>query len=154
MTIAFARLGRWFLAGAVLCLVALVALLVVPTLLAGTARWATALALGIVGAVLLVQGVVWTTLQRRWFGSPAALRRTARRGTPALARIVGVTSTSSAIGHEAIPVLDLDVNGRVVRRRVRVPSAHAADVRVGRMLPVRVDPEGSPVIVVEWDAVR
>ena len=151
MTIAFARLGRWFLAAGVLCLVALA---LAAVALEGTARGATALALGITGGVLLVQGVVWTTLQRRWFGSPAALRRTARRGTPALARIVGVTGTSSAIGHEAIPVLDLDVNGRVVRRRVRVPSAHAADVRVGRMLPVRVDPEGSPVIVVEWDAVR
>jgi len=151
MTIAFARLGRWFLAGAALCLVALVVL--VPVL-EGGALTATAVALGGVAAVLLVQGVVWTTLQRRWFGSPAALRRTARRGTPALARITGVTSTTSAIGHEAIPVLDLDVNGRLIRRRVRVPFDHAADVRVGRMLPIRVDPEGSPVIVVEWDAVR
>jgi hypothetical protein len=151
MTTAFARLGRWFLAGAALCLVGLVVVLLV---LEGTARTATVLALGITGAVLLVQGVVWTTLQRRWFGSPAALRRTARRGTPALARIAGVTATTGAIGKEAIPVLDLDVNGRVIRRRVRVPFDHAADVRVGRMLPVRVDPEGSPVIVVEWDAVR
>ncbi|MDD7936821.1 hypothetical protein PHK61_00130 [Actinomycetospora lutea] len=151
MTIAFARLGRWFLAAAALCLAALV---VVAVLLAGPTRFATALALGITGAVLLVQGLVWTALQRRWFGSPAALRRTARRGTPALARIAGVTSTTSAIGNDAIPVLDLDVNGRVMRRRVRVPFHHAADVRVGRMLPIRVDPEGSPVIVVEWDAVR
>ncbi|MEJ2860297.1 hypothetical protein [Actinomycetospora flava] len=150
MTIVFERLGRGFLAGAALCAVALA---VVVPLLEGTALMATTLAVGVTGAVLLVQGVIWTTLQRRWFGSPAALRRTARRGTPALARIAGVTSTTSSIGNEAIPVLDLDVNGRLIRRRVRVPFNHAADVRVGRMLPIRLDPEGSPVIVVEWDAV-
>lgn len=151
MTVAFERLGRWFLAGAAVCLVALV---VVLLLLEGPALLATTIAVGVTGLVLLVQGVVWTTLQRRWFGSPAALRRTAHRGTPTLARIAGVTSTTSAIGNEAIPVLDLDVHGRIVRRRVRVPFNHAADVRVGRMLPIRLDPEGSPVIVVDWDAVR
>ncbi|MEJ2890690.1 hypothetical protein [Actinomycetospora aeridis] len=151
MTVAFARLARWFFAGAAVCAVVLVVLLPV---LEGTARTATAIAVGVLGANLLIQGVVWTTLQRRWFGRPAVLRRTARRGTPALARIAGVTSTTSSIGNEAIPVLDLDVNGRLVRRRVRVPFHHAADVRIGRMLPVRLDPEGSPVIVVEWDAVR
>ncbi|GAA4931528.1 hypothetical protein EV188_1011094 [Actinomycetospora succinea] len=151
MTVTFERLGRWFLAGAALSAGALV---VVLLLLEGTARLASSIALGALGASLLIQGVVWTTLQRRWFGSPAALRLTATRGTPALARVAGVTSTTSAIGNEAIPVLDLDVGGRLVRRRVRVPFNHAADVRVGRMLPVRLDPEGSPVIVVEWDAVR
>lgn len=151
MTIAFARLGRWFLAGAALCLVALAVAVVV---LEGRALTATALTAGVLGLVLVVQGLVWTTLQRRWFGSPAALRRTARRGTPALARVAGITSTTSAIGGDAVPVLDLDVNGRVIRRRVRVPAHHAADVRVGRVLPVRVDPDGSPVIVVEWDGVH
>jgi hypothetical protein len=151
MTVTFARLGRWFLAGAAVCAVALVVAL---PMLEGTALTATAITLGVLGANLLIQGVVWTTLQRRWFGRPAVLRRTARRGTPALARIAAVRSTTSSIGNEAIPVLDLDVNGRVIRRRVRVPFNHAADVRIGRMLPVRLDPEGSPVIVVEWDAVR
>jgi hypothetical protein len=150
VTTTFDRLGRWFLAGAAVCVLALVVVLLV---LEGTALLVAGLTLGVLGGTLLLQGVVWTTLQRRWFGSPAALERTAQRGTPAVARIVGVTSTSSAIGNEAIPVLHLDVDGRPVRRRVRVPFNHATDVRPGRALPVRVDPEGSSVIVVDWDAI-
>ncbi|GLZ45265.1 hypothetical protein Acsp06_14500 [Actinomycetospora sp. NBRC 106375] len=150
MTVTFERLGRWFLAGAALCLVALPVALPV---LEDTARFATALTFAVLGGNLLVQGVVWIVLQRRWFGSPAALERTARRGIPTAAQVVTVTSTSSAIGTEPLPVLDLDVGGRRVRRRVRVPFAHVAAVRPGAVLPVRVDPEGTPAIVVEWTKV-
>ncbi|MHC1563105.1 hypothetical protein ACR9E3_29445 [Actinomycetospora sp. C-140] len=147
MTVRFERLGRWFLAGAALCLVAL---LIALPVLEGTARFATVLTLAVLGGNLLVQGVVWIVLQRRWFGSPAALERTARRGTPTAAQVVTVTSTSSAVGSEPVPLLDLHLGGRRVRRRVRVPFTHAAEVRPGAVLPVRVDPEGTPVIVVEW----
>lgn len=148
MTVTFGRLGRWFLlAGAAAALALVVAILV----LEGTARLATVITLAVLAGTSLGQGVIWTVLQHRWFGSPAALERTARRGVPEAARIVEVRNTSSAIGAEALPVVDLDVDGRRIRRRVRVPFQHAASVRPGTVLPIRADPEGSPVIVVEWD---
>lgn len=140
----FGRLGRAFLlAAAVLAVAALLSLVVldgpvVPAVLGGLAL------LGV------VQGVVWTAVQHRMFGSMAAIRRAAARPRTT-ATVVAVRSTSSAIGADAIAKLDLLVDGQRVTRHVRVPFTHAATVRAGLEIPVRADPAGSRALIVEWD---
>lgn len=148
MTVTFGRLGRVFmLAGAA----TLVLMLIGVAVLDGAARTAVATGLGVIAVVGLAQGVAWTVLQRRMFGSVAALRRVAETGEPTTATIVAARSTSSRIGAEPIARVDLIIHGRPVTRHVRVPFNYAAEVRPGRSLPVRADAGGSRAIVVEWD---
>lgn len=148
VTVTFGRIGRVMLlvgAGAiVLTVLALV-------LLDGTARFVATLVLGIIAVVAVVQGVVWTVLQRRMFGSPARLRELAMRGTATTATIVAVKSTSSSIGAEPIVRLDLRIDGALVRRHVRVPFNYAAECRIGRTLPVRVHADDHRAMIVEWE---
>ncbi|MCO1656513.1 hypothetical protein [Pseudonocardia humida] len=151
MTVAFGRLGRAFLlAAAVAAVLALAAYLVLD----GTPRWVTAMVLGILAVVALVQGVVWTALQHRMFGSPAALRRVAESGHRRTAVVESVAGTSGRIGGEPIARVGLRIDGAVVERRVRVPFDYASVLRPGATLPVRVDPAGSRAMVVEWSRVR
>ena len=146
MTVTFGRLGRWFLtAGVAAAVLAALAWVVLPD------GGITAMVLGILALVALVQGTVWTAIQHRMFGGIGALRRVADTGRPAQATIVGVQSTSSRIGAEPIVKLDLRIDGAVVRRHVRVPFSHAAEVRTGRELSVLTDPQGSRALVVRWD---
>lgn len=148
MMVTFGRIGRAFLlAGVVAFLLAVLAYL----LLDGSAGSVGSLVLGIVGAVVLLQGVVWTVLQHRMFGSVARQREVAACGPARTASIVAVHSTASSVGAEPIVRLDLRIDGVVVRRHVRVPFNHATDVRVGRSLPVRIDPAGSRAMLVEWE---
>jgi hypothetical protein len=150
VTVAFGRIGRWFLgAGAAAVVAAVVVRFAVP----GQAGFVTAMTLWIVAAVGLVQGLVWTIIQVRMFGSIGALRRTAESGRPAAATLVAVHSTSSQIGAEPIAKLDLRIGDQVVRRHVRIPFTHAAALRPGRTLPVLLDPRGTRAMVVEWDRV-
>lgn len=66
--------------------------LVVPD---GTAKAVVAGVLGLIGLIALIQGVVWTVIQHRMFGSIASVRRTAATGRPTTATIVAVHNTSS-----------------------------------------------------------
>ncbi len=150
MTVTFGRLGRWFLVtGGVTLALALAG----RAVLGGPAGHVVSLSAGIVGLLALALGVLWTVLQHRMFGGVAALERVSVSGRSTTATIVGVRGTSGAIGAEPIVRLDLLVDGRRVRRHVRVPFNHAAAVRVGTSLPVRVDPAGSRALVVEWERV-
>jgi hypothetical protein len=145
VTIVFGRIGRAFLLSAAVALVlAVLAWLLLPD------GGITAMVLGILAVVGLIQGAVWTVVQLRMFGSIAALRRVEDSGRPTRAAIVGVRSTSSRIGAEPIARLDLRIDGTVVRRHVRIPFTHASDVRTGRDLPVLTDPQGSRALVVQW----
>jgi hypothetical protein len=148
MTVTFGRLGRAFLlaAGASLAL-ALVGLVVLD----GTAEAVVSGSLGLIAAIMLVQGIVWIVLQRRLFGSVATLEKVATSGVPTSATIVSVRNTSSQIGADAIARLELSIDGEVVTRHVRVPFNYAAEIRPGRTLPVRTDPAGSRAMIVEWD---
>lgn len=149
MTVTFGRLGRVFLvAGATALVLALIGVVV----LSGVARTSVSVSLGVIGVVGLSQGLVWTVLQHRMFGSVARLRQVAATGVPATATIVAVRSTSSAIGAEPIVRLDLMIHGRPATRHVRVPFNHAAEVRPGKNLPVRIDPADLRAMIVEWDA--
>lgn len=147
MTVTFGRLGNAFLlAGAVAAVLALAAYLVLD----GTPRWVTAMVLGILAVVALVQGVVWTVLQRRMFGSPAALRRVAESGHRRTATVDSVAGASGRINGDPIARIVLRIDGALVERRVRVPFTHASALRPGATLPVRIDPAGSRAMVVEW----
>ncbi|WP_181784095.1 hypothetical protein [Pseudonocardia pini] len=146
MTIVFGRIGRAFLlAGAAALVLAVLAWLLLPD------GGITALVLGILAVVGLIQGAVWTVVQQRMFGSIAALRRVETSGRPTRAAIVGVQSTSSRIGAEPIARLDLRIDGTVVRRHVRIPFTHTSVIRTGLDLPVLTDPQGSRALVVQWD---
>ncbi|MFD3524801.1 hypothetical protein [Streptomyces sp. NPDC058653] len=148
MDVTFGRLGRVFLlAGGAASVLALISLAV----LGGVARASVAGSLGVVGVVGLIQGLVWTLVQHRMFGSVTALRQVAATGVPTTAVIVAVRSTSSAIGAEPIVRLDLVIHGQPVTRHVRVPFNHAAEVRPGRTLPVRIDPADTRAMFVEWE---
>lgn len=148
MTVTFGKLGRWFLAAA-----ALSAVLTLASILFfhDTAQRALVITFGVLTLVSLAHGVAWTVVQQRMFGSIASLRRVAASGVPAQAAITGVHSTSSQIGAEAVAKLDLTIHGQQVTRRVRIPFNHAAGIKVGRTLPVRVDPEGTHAMIVDWD---
>jgi tetrahydromethanopterin S-methyltransferase subunit E len=150
MTVTFGRLGKAFLlAGAGAAVLALAAYLA----LTGTPRWVTAMVFGILAVVALVQGVVWTALQHRMFGSPATLHRVAESGHQRIATVESVASTGGRIGGEPIARLGLRIDGALVERRVRVPFNYASMLRPGATLPVRVDPAGSRAMVVEWSRV-
>jgi hypothetical protein len=140
----FGRLGRAFLlAAAGLAVAALLSLLVVDELL-------VPLILGGLALLGVVQGIVWTTIQHRMFGSFAALRRAAAQPRTT-ATVLAAHSTSSAIGADAIAKLDLLVDGQKITRHVRVPFNYAATIRAGLELPVRTDPAGSRALIVEWN---
>jgi hypothetical protein len=95
VTVTFGRLGRVFLiAGATALGLALISLVV----FSGVARTSVSGSLGIIGVVGLSQGLVWTVLQHRMFGSVAMLRQVAATGVPTTATIVAVKSTASSIG--------------------------------------------------------
>ena len=144
----FGRLGRAFLlAGGV----ALVAAALAVVVFEGGAQAVVAGVLALIALIALIQGVVWTLLQHRMFGSVAAVRRTAETGRQTTATVVAVHSTSSRIGAEPIVRLDLLIDGHRVTRHVRVPFNYAAEVRVEKQLPVRTDPQGSRALIVEWD---
>ena len=146
MTVTFGRIGRAFLiASAVLAVAALVVFL-----LAGPV--AVAVVGGLAG-LALIQGVVWTVVQLRMFGSVTALRRAAAQPRMT-ATVIAVHSTSSAIGADGIARLDLVIGGRPLTRHVRVPFTHAAMLRAGLELPVRTDPAGSRAMIVEWNRLR
>lgn len=148
VTVTFGRIGRvMLLAGAGALLLTLLA----AVLLDGTAGFVATLVLGIITVIAVVQGVLWTVLQHRMFGSPARLREVAASGRSAAAMIVAVRSTSSSIGAEPIARLDLRIDGEVVRRHVRVPFNYAAECRVGRTLPVRVHPNDHWAMIVDWE---
>lgn len=131
--------------------IALVAAALALVVLDGGARPVVAGVLGLVALIALLQGVMWTVLQHRMFGSIASVRRTAETGRRTTATIVAVHSTSSQIGAEPIVRLDLLIDGHEVTRHVRVPFNYSAEVRVERQLPVRTDPEGSRAMIVEWE---
>ncbi|OLF06766.1 hypothetical protein BLA60_29855 [Actinophytocola xinjiangensis] len=145
MTVTFGRIGQVFLLMAVvLAAAALACLAVLDAPVRGVATPVVAGA----GLILGAQGLVWTVVQRQMFGSLAALRRAA--GEPLrTATVLAVRGTSSQIGAEAVARLDLVIDGRPVRRYVRVPFNHAATVHPGRELPVRTD--GTRALIVEWD---
>ncbi|MGP4005846.1 hypothetical protein [Streptomyces sp. 4N124] len=148
MTVTFGRLGRVFLvAGATALVLALISLVV----FSGAARTAVSVSLGVIGVVGLSQGLAWTVVQHRMFGSVARLRQVAATGVPATATIVAVRSTASAIGAEPIVRLDLVIHGQPVTRHVRVPFNHAAEIRPGKSLPVRTDPADVRAMIVEWE---
>lgn len=151
MSVTFGRLGRVFLlAGGTALVLAPLGLVVLD----GTARTIVPMSLGIIGVVGVAQGIVWTAIQHRMFGSVRRLEQVAAAGVPTTAAIVSVRSTASEIGAEAIARLELRIHGEVVTRHVRVPFNYAAEVRPGRDLPVRTDPGGSRAMIVEWDRLR
>lgn len=148
MTVTFGRLGRAFLLAGVMSAVLTLLSLLLPH---GSASQAIVISLGVLALVGLVQGVVWTVLQQRMFGSLASLQRVSAQGLPASATINQVRRSSSKIGADAIAKLDLTIHGQQVTRHVRIPFNYAAEVRPGKVLPVRVDPEGSHAMIVDWD---
>ena len=146
--VTFGRLGRAFLVAAGVAAAAAVLALVV---FHGGAQAVVAGVLALIALVMFVQGVVWTVLQNRLFGSVARVRALAETGRQTTATIVAVHSTSSRVGAEPIVRLDLLIDGQHVTRHVRVPFNYAAEVRVEKQLPVRIDPQGSRAMIVEWD---
>lgn len=148
VTVTFGRIGRVFLLSA---LGSAVAALVCLLVLTGTARTVVVAVLSGLALLAVLQGVVWTVVQHRMFGSVAALRRVVATGPRTIATVVAVRGTASRIGAEPIALLDLLIDGSQVSRHVRIPFNRAADVRAGRELPVRTDPAGSRAMVVEWD---
>lgn len=144
----FGKLGRAFLvAGAVALVAAVISFLVLD----GNAQAVVAGVLVLIALIAFIQGVVWTVVQHRMFGSIASVRRTAATGHRTTATIVAVHSTSSGVGAEPIVRLDLMIDGHAVTRHVRVPFNYTAEVRVERQLPVRTDPDGSRAMIVEWE---
>jgi hypothetical protein len=49
--------------------------------------------------------------------------------------------------------LALQVGAEVIDRRVVIPFLHLNAIRPGATLPVRLDPEGSKALAVDWSAV-
>ena len=148
MTVTFGRIGQVFLLVAAVLAVAVLACLAT---LDGSARSVATPVVGGAGLILGAQGVVWTAVQCQMFGSMAALRRCVASEPLRTATILAVRGTSSQVGAESVARLDLLIDGRTVRRYVRVPFNHAATVRPGRELPVRTDPNGTRAMVVEWE---
>ena len=149
MPTTFGRLGRAMLAvGVVAAVLALLGLVV----LSGTPRFATCLALGILAVVMLVNGATWTVVQKRMFGSPAALARAAQ-AMPTSATVVAVSPTSSRVNNDTVVRLALQIGAETIERRVVVPFLHLNAVRPGSTLPVRLDPDGTTAMIVDWSSV-
>jgi hypothetical protein len=132
---------------------ALVVALLGLVLLSGTPQFVTCLVSGIVAVVMLVNGTTWTVLQNRMFGSPAAIARAASVPVATNATIVSVTPTSARVNNDPVVYLALQVGAETVERRVVVPFLQVGAIRPGSVLPVRLDPEGSKAIVVDWSTV-
>jgi hypothetical protein len=134
--------------GAVAAVLALIGLVV----FSGNVRFAVCLTLGILAVVMLVNGTTWTVLQNRMFGSPAALARAAQ-AMPTSVTIVNVIPTSSRVNKNPVVRLALQIGAETIERRVVVPFLHLNALRPGSALPVRLDPDGTTAMIVDWSSV-
>jgi hypothetical protein len=134
--------------GAVAAVLALIGLFV----FSGDVRFAVCLTLGILAVVMLANGATWTVLQNRMFGSPAALARAAQ-AMPTSATIVNVVPTSSRVNNNPVVRLALQIGAETIERRVVVPFLHLNAVRPGTSLPVRLDPDGTTAMIVDWSSI-
>lgn len=148
MSITFGRIGRGMLLAAVAAAVlAAGAWFLLPSPVGSIAGGS----LAVLALVLLINGVTWTAVQYRMFGSPAALTRVAASGRRTQAVVTAVGATASKIGANPVMRLDLTVDGRARTHRVVVPAHHVGSLRPGVTLPVRIDPADPKPLVVEWD---
>lgn len=146
----FGTLGRWFLvAGVGVAGAALVA----HAFLSGPTAGTVALVLAIIAPTPLILGTVFTLVQLRTFGSPAALARVAASGLRTTATITDVARSSGQINADPIMRLTLSINGGVRRHSVLVPIQYVSGIRPGLRLPVRVDPAFPRIVVVDWASV-
>jgi hypothetical protein len=148
MSITFGRIGRGML---LVALAAGVLAVAAWFLLPSPADSIAGGSLAILALVMLINGVTWTAVQYRMFGSPAALTRVAASGRRTQAVIDAITPTASSIGANPVMRLDLTIDGRQRRHRVIVPVHHVGGRGPGVVLPVRIDPTDPKPLVVEWD---
>lgn len=140
---AFGKLGRSLL------LAGIVALVIAGAAVAGSVD-VLVLVAGIVAVTFLALGVIFTIVQRRLFGDPAALARLEVEGMPATATLNEVQGTSGRVGADPIMKLDLTVNLQSVVLRSVVPVQHVSRLQPGASLPVKVDPGDASLCIVDW----
>ncbi len=110
----------------------------------------TAAVLGVLGTALVVWGVAW------W--KRAANAQGLRvEGIPGQARITGLRQTGVYVNNQPQVELQLNVStpmhgGYDVTRKEVVPLIMVGSLASGRPLPVKVDPNNSQDLVIEWES--
>lgn len=146
----FGTLGRWFLVAGV---AVAVSALVTYAFFSGPTAGTVAFVLATIAPTPLIIGTVFTLVQHRTFGSPAALARVAASGQRTTATITEVGRSSGQVNSDPIMRLRLSVNGAVRQHSVLVPIQYVSGIRPGVQLPVRIDAAFPRVVVVDWASV-